>query len=274
MRARPAKCIAAAVWPVMLLAAAVPAAHGQAVSGSDPTETTIVAGGAAGVPSALDGAWQVGTGAGAITFRINGRVMAGRTPCGPFTAALVPRPGGTGALLQSMPSTCPRRFQRDQYRFGVNLQRAESFTVVNGSLEARDQGGVVLFTAARIDPATVPVGASDRLDGTWSTTRARPRGSSTVPVPVLRIRGTQLTITGACNDYAGTLTTGPFVMGVYESRILVSSATQRLCAQQGAEQADAELLRTLETVRWIRVSNDRLELLVTPRQTALALVRL
>lgn len=274
MRARPAKCIAAAAWLVMLMAAAVPAAHGQAVSGTDPTETTIVAGSAAGVPSALDGAWQVGTGAGAVTFRIDGRVMAGRTPCGPFTAALVSRPGGTGAMVLSMPDNCPGRFRRDQLLFRVNLQGAANLAVVDGRLEARDQAGVILFTGARIEPAAVPVGAADRLDGTWSTTRARPRGGSAVPAPVLRIRRNQLTITGACNEYAGTLTTGPVIGDAYESRILISSAAQGLCAQRVAEQVDAELLRTLESVRWIRVANNRLELRAARQQTVLTLVRL
>ena len=225
-------------------------------------------------PSALDGAWQVGTGAGAITFRIDGRVMAGRTPCGPFTVALASTPGAPGAVVLAMPGNCPRRFERDQLLFGIHLRQAASFAVVNGSLEARDQGGTVLFTAVRIDPATVPVGAADRLDGTWSTTRVRPRGGSAVAAPVLRIRGTRLIITGACNEYAGTLTTGPVLGDAYESRILVSSATQRLCAQQGAEQADADLLRTLESVRWIRVTNDRLELQATPRRPVLTLIRL
>ena len=113
----------------LLLAAT---ANWQMVREPDPTETTIGTGGASA--SALDGAWQVGTGASAISFRIDGRVMAGRTPCGPFSAMLPSGPGRVGAAVVLMPQDCPRRYRRDQLVFRANLQAAASFAVVGGNL--------------------------------------------------------------------------------------------------------------------------------------------
>lgn len=266
----------APAWPMLVLAMLGPAGHGLARGGTDPSMAAVATGTSAPSPRnlGLDGAWQVGSGSGAITFTITGTVMSGRTACGPFTASIGSAPNNMRAVVLSMPSNCPRRQSREQTVFRMQLQAATQFAVVGGRLEARDQAGALLFAAAPIDPASVRSGAGSVFDGAWSAVQPRGRLAGAIPAARLRIMGNQLTVTGACNEYSGTLTTGLALWDSFEARVLISSATQRQCALLGAEEADAQLLRDLESIRWVRMIEGQLELRASQAPTVLRFARL
>lgn len=251
--------------------------QGMAVAGQDPTETTIVppapSRGGPAVPG-VEGVWQVGTRPDQPSFTITGTLLAGRTACGSFLASLLQMSGRAQILVLSMPMECPRRIMRDQTVFRMQLEATHHVSVSNGLFEARDQRGTLLFQAGRMPPAALTPAVLGTLDGAWSGAAATPRRRSAPAAPVLRIRGSQLQITGACGDYSGTLATGPVSPHPAQARVLISSTSQRQCAVPESEAADAALLRRLEAVRFVWLTQGRLEFQTVTGETTLRLTRL
>jgi heat shock protein HslJ len=218
--------------------------------------------------SVTDGNWTLGSSRSAPNFTISGSLFSGTTGCRSFTGEF------TGAISRGrmevapIAGQCPRVQLQAENRFLTKLRSTRSFSVRNGKLEARNPAGHLLFSATRthrqlaeVSPASAQ--ATQTGNGSWRPSTIS--GLSTVAPssarPIVRILGSQLQISGLCNDFSGNVAMGLAAQNQGTFSVFIGSRTEKMCAAPLAEAVDAAVLSALERTTTYQLQLGQMHLL-------------